>query len=207
MGRPKLNVGPCSVDGCAEDAVQKGMCRPHYQSWWKHGDPLHVDKFTYRGTPEERFWRKVEKTDSCWLWTAQITPKGYGRFYLDGRNRGSHEVAYELFIGPIPAGLEIDHTCHSNSDCTYVNEDCPHRRCVNPDHLEAVTHAENLSRRNGTSGPAPKTHCLEGHPLSGDNLIIRHRSSGGKLRRECRTCSVDQTKRWRAANKVKETIF
>jgi hypothetical protein len=202
VGRKKTNVGQCSVDGCEKDARQRCMCSRHYLSSWKHGDPLYVDEHPHGGTVEERFWRKVEKTDSCWLWTAQVTPKGYGRFYVDGRNRGAHEVAYELFIGPIPPGLEIDHVCHSDSDCVFINEECPHRRCVNPEHLEAITHAENLARRNGAPGPSPKDYCMRGHPMGGHNLMVRRRSSDGKLRRECRACSVDNTREWRAQKKA-----
>jgi len=196
MGRKKTNVGPCSIDGCEKDALQKGMCRPHYQSWWKHGDPLHVDKFPHFGSPEARFWSKVEKTDSCWMWTAQISVAGYGKFYFEGSPWLAHRFSYQFFVGPIPEGLTIDHVCHSNSDCEEGSL-CLHRRCVNPDHLEPVTQEENVARMNGTPGPAEKIHCLRGHPLSGNNLIIRGRGNNGKLRRECRTCSVTRTREWR----------
>lgn len=80
----------------------------------------------------ERFWAKVHKTDSCWLWTASLT-FGYGSFW-DGKGQvRAHRFAYELLVDPIPEGLQLDHLCRI-------------RHCVNPDHLEAVTNAENVQR-------------------------------------------------------------
>lgn len=84
---------------------------------------------------QARFWPKVRFTRSCWLWTGMTNDKGYGKFrYAPKRLRPAHVVAYELIIGPVPAGLELDHTCRV-------------RACVRPDHLEPVTHAENIRRR------------------------------------------------------------
>lgn len=84
-----------------------------------------------------RFWAKVEKTNGCWLWTGG-TARGYGQFRLGGgrgsKNVRAHRYAYELLVGPIPAGLEIDHTCEN-------------KLCVRPDHLEPVTKKVNLERR------------------------------------------------------------
>jgi hypothetical protein len=93
---------------------------------------------------EPRFWGKVEKTAGCWQWLAHKGHDGYGRFKLNGRAYLAHRLAYELASGPIPEGLQIDHTCHARS-------------CVNPSHLRAVTNKqnkENLSgpQRNGVSG-------------------------------------------------------
>ena len=88
-------------------------------------------------TPQERFMDKVspEPNSGCWLWTG-YTLKGYGRFGAGGRSAGvvyAHRFSYEMHKGIIPVGLEIDHTCNVKS-------------CVNPDHLEAVTHQENIQR-------------------------------------------------------------
>lgn len=76
-------------------------------------------------TAEQRFWAKVDKTGECWLWTASLTSHGYGQFYFDGRPVAAHRFSYELFSLPIPAGMDVDHTCRI-------------RACVNPFHLRLV---------------------------------------------------------------------
>jgi hypothetical protein len=90
-----------------------------------------------RGTPEERFWAKVEKTETCWNWTASINTHGYGMFNLGTKIRGAHRFSYELLVGSIPEGMLIDHKCHN-------------RHCVNPEHLRLVTMKQNLENLSGT---------------------------------------------------------
>lgn len=80
-----------------------------------------------------RFWAKVEKTDTCWIWIASRDEDGYGTFKLNGRSRHAHVVSWEAANGQVPNGFELDHLCHN-------------RPCVRPDHLEPVTHAENVRR-------------------------------------------------------------
>ena len=127
-------------------------------------------------TTLERFEEKYipEPNSGCWLWTAATNGNGYGVIRLGPRPASmgyAHRVSYELHKGPIPEGLVIDHLCRVTL-------------CVNPDHLEVVTHRENLLRGVGFSAVnAKKTHCLQGHPLSGDNLLSRKDGS-----RCCRTC-------------------
>src|SRR2546426_6874926 len=117
---------------------------------------------------EKRFWEKVQKTGpvpanfplfgNCWLWLGHIDKKsGYGKFGLycspnRSRTVSAHAYAYEATHGRVPAGLELDHLCRVRS-------------CVNPFHLEAVTHRQNVLRGNGISAKrALKTHCPKGHP-------------------------------------------
>lgn len=71
---------------------------------------------------DRRFWRSVDRSGDCWLWTAGLWPNGYGRISVNGRSVGSHRVAYELANGPIPLGSVVCHTCDR-------------RNCVRPDHL------------------------------------------------------------------------
>jgi len=104
---------------------------------------------------KKRFYKYIERiTESgCWIWTGFVSPDGYGRFRMEESSRLAHRCSYVLHRGPIPDGLEINHICGIRS-------------CVNPDHLEAVTHQENVDK----SIRIKKTHCHNGHPLSGDNL-------------------------------------
>jgi hypothetical protein len=125
---------------------------------------------------QERFWSKVDKQGSpsahapelgpCWVWTASLTAYGYGQFGFRKRVVRAHRVAYELSIGPIPQGLELDHLCR-------VHE------CVNPSHLEPVTHKTNMSRGFFRL----KTHCPQGHPYDADNTYVLN---GERFCRACR---------------------
>lgn len=122
---------------------------------------------------QEQFWEKVNKTESCWLWTGGLTAMGYGSFraqHEHGVTRVAHRFAYLTLVGPIGDGLELDHLCRV-------------RHCVNPAHLEPVTHRENVRRGGGpTAANARKTHCINGHPLTGSNL------QPGRKQRRCREC-------------------
>lgn len=123
----------------------------------------------------DRFMAKVDvQPGGCWLWFGAISAKGYGRFMLDGRNRLAHRVAFEIFVGPIPAGLTIDHTCED-------------RACVNPEHLEPVTNRENLER-GFWPATAFKTRCSQGHRLE----LVANGS-----RRICRICDRASQRRYR----------
>lgn len=138
--------------------------------------------------PQERFFAKVkvnEKTN-CWEWTASRTCTGYSRFHLEKKWRAAHRVSYEWFIGEIPADKEIDHLCRV-------------RHCVNPEHLEAVSHRANTLR--GETIPAKhvaKTHCPQGHIYDKANTYI-----DPKGRRNCRICSREKTNHWHINNKEK----
>lgn len=142
---------------------------------------------------EARFWAKVEKTDTCWLWTACLYPSGYGQFSMAGRMVRAHRVSYELHVGPIPTGLQIDHTCHNDSGCL-GGFTCPHRRCVNPAHLEPVTQTENARRGEKSNGR--KTHCPQNHPYDATNTSTDRLGT-----RHCRVC--DRERKRAACQKVK----
>jgi hypothetical protein len=120
----------------------------------------------------QRFWKHVEITPSCWLWTASVISTGYGQIFSEpGKMMLAHRLSYELHVGPIPPGSELDHLCRNP-------------KCVNPEHLEAVSHYENVRRgESGSARNARKTHCPKGHPYSGANLLVGR--SGARRCREC----------------------
>jgi hypothetical protein len=148
----------------------------------------------------ERFLEKIsfDPHRECWNWNGALMKTGYGMIGLGWPEHGSkprmaHRVAYELFVGPIPEGLQLDHLCHNP-------------RCVNPAHLEAVTCAINLSRRilkpripkiqrdarvKLPHHNARKTHCPQGHEYSDRNTLTR--TCGGRINRVCRACSRIRT--------------
>jgi hypothetical protein len=122
---------------------------------------------------EKRFWNKVHKTSSCWIW--QGATKGrdddYGCVRINGRGEYAHRVAYELVKGPIPNGLHLDHLCRE-------------RLCVNPDHLEPVDNRTNILRGIGpTAANARMKFCKRGHELNDQNVSI---TSAGS--RQCNPC-------------------
>lgn len=133
----------------------------------------------------ERFWPKVQKTGSCWLWLGALHPTaGYGRIRLAGRGAPTvpaHRVAYELLVGPIPDGLVLDHLCRN-------------RGCVNPAHLEPVTNGENVRRGvSFSTANRRKTHCPKGHPYDAANTYLVR----GQWR-ACRTCRREWKSEFRA---------
>lgn len=120
--------------------------------------------------PARMACKVIMTTQGCWHWTGAVQSRGYGSICQGGRTFLTHRVAYELLVGEIPAGLQIDHLCRN-------------KRCCNPAHLDVVTGAVNCSR----TPRATKTHCLRGHALSGENLVIKVQPSGRTIR-NCRTC-------------------
>lgn len=162
----------CIVDHCERKVASKGLCALHYGRKLRLG----TVELPERPSLNARFMTNVEVDGStgCWLWTAKLNRDGYGHFRLDGRRPGAHRVAYELFVGAIPEGLEIDHLCRV-------------RHCVNPAHLEPVTHGVNVAR--GIAVPpvalakARQTHCIHGHEFTAENTLVKPNGTRG-----CRAC-------------------
>lgn len=177
----------CAVDGCESPHKARGWCTRHYDRWLHNGD-VRADLPRYGKVstpPAARFWRHVNKRGPipadaphlgpCWLWTGALQNRGYGYFAV---SKGRMSLAHHFLGGTPPKGLEWDHLC-------FV------RNCVRPEHLELVTHGENV-RRQRTHGAAPKTECKWGHPFSEENTRVL---PDGK--RACRVCTREAMRRWR----------
>jgi hypothetical protein len=135
-----------------------------------------------------RFWSKLvlDEATGCWQWTAALISNGYGSYFrAHGASRLAHKTAFEVLVGAVPRGLELDHRCRN-------------RACVNPAHLEPVTRRENTMR-----GLRPaqmrvrnvnKTHCKHGHEYVPENIYVCPRG-----KRECKTCQRERSRKrqWR----------
>lgn len=127
----------------------------------------------------QRLERLTRLEDSgCWTYTGSLHANGYGQFWINRQNRVAHRVAYELLVGEVPAGADLDHLCRN-------------RACCNPAHLEPVTRRENA--RRGIKGVLT-THCPHGHEYVEEN-IYRNPKTGHRM---CRTCNRDRARRRRA---------
>lgn len=132
----------------------------HEQMWAKK-----VWNGTSRG---QKFIDKIQfnELDKCWLWTGCVEAgfnNGYGKFGIDGKCKAAHKIAYESVYGVVESGLVLDHV---------LARGCTNRHCVNPNHLEVVTHRINILRGQGASAKnAVKTECPNGHPLVEGNIV------------------------------------
>lgn len=182
----------CSIVGCWRPVKVRALalCQAHYLRHWRGLEvtvPLAIPHGTK--TPKERLIEKLRVSPSgCWEWQGSCGKEGYGRLFFNGSMSLAHRVSYELFVGPIPDGAQLDHCCHSDDLTCLGGDRCPHRRCVNPDHLEPVDRLENARRgRAGTVNgqrQRGKTHCKRGHEFTPENT---YRDVTG--RRHCRECA------------------
>jgi hypothetical protein len=145
----------------------------------------------------------VAKTASgCWVWRL-IDAYGYGRVFVGGREYKAHRFVFEYFARPIPVGLDLDHLCPTRDETCPGGRTCPHRACVNPDHLEPATRAENTRRGRSLAVAVVRSgECINGHPLE-DEVIGGDGPSAGR-RKPCNACARDRYARnmqdpeWRA---------
>lgn len=182
-----MTQATCSCPDCDNPAkASRGWCWKHYYRWYRTGstdDP--------RRSPEQRFFARIDRLPSdCWQWDSAFT-HGYGKFFANGRHHLVHRWSYEHFIGPIPEGLTVDHRCHDEHAGCAGGPICPHRRCVNPQHLKLTTGPANASR----SVKSWQTHCKRGHEFTEVNT---YRANG---RRTCITCRTARKRAWRRRQK------
>lgn len=169
----RQGAGPYECPECHVVRVLK--TKPRTRMCRKCAAKIGSDASAQKKTPlVDRLLAKRTITDSgCWEWGGQRQPTGYGSIYVEGQQLRTHRVSYDLFVGPIPENLHIDHLCRNTS-------------CFNPQHLEPVTHAENMRRLR-------REQCGKGHAMTDDNIYVY------RNKRHCKSCRRDRSREaWRA---------
>mgnify|MGYP001578520461 CR=1 FL=1 len=143
-----------------------------------------------RNVTPEIFWQHVDKSATCWLWTGPTMSSGYGLVWYKGHRWLAHRLAWVLCKGvSIDSSLELDHLCRDP-------------KCVNPSHLDAVSHRTNILRGIGPSAcNARKTRCIRGHDLLGPRTSVLYRKKSGNHHRLCLECQKERHNRWWAQHK------
>src|SRR5688500_12556704 len=144
-------------------------------------------------TPLQRWAAKVvlpAEPEGCWRWTGALTHNAYGKGTANHRSYLTHRFAYERFVGAVPPGLTLDHSCRN-------------RACENPEHLQPATNQENTLRGVGFAARfASRNHCNHWHPFDESNTIWRKPPHiTGRRYRQCRECrnQASRNHRQRAA--------
>lgn len=169
----------CSFDGCDERHYSKGYCRIHYVRWKNHGDPQVVitpDQVRHpKRTPEQvlaDFKARLKRSpEGCLEWQGARDPNGYGRIFWEERVQLAHRAAYDAFVGPIPAGMNVCHRCDNPP-------------CCEPTHLFIGSQADNhadMTRKGRGSVPPSKlgTESSQSKLTEADVRAIRKARSEG----------------------------
>lgn len=177
----------CSLPDCGGAHKARGLCHRHYWRWQRR------TRSPGRRTELQRWAAKVKlptTPDGCWEWTGALHHGGHGEFRVGRRMVRAHRFGYETFVGPIPDGMDLDHFRLNPGPrrCGCMS------RCVNPEHVEPVTHRENILRGTAPSARnARATHCPAGHSYDETNT---YRTKEGY--RRCRSCNTETARRLRS---------
>lgn len=177
----------CTELECDGKHYARGLCKRHYRRAHTAGllEPL------TRKDPETEFRRLADSSggpDACWPWTGPLDAHGYGVLHASGTWK-AHRYSLEVHGTALPDDLVVDHACHNvDPTCVGGGSACLHRRCVNPAHLELAERGENVRR---SPVDRTQTHCVHGHELSGENLMV----TGG--RRRCVECNRQRGREFR----------
>lgn len=193
MAKP-ATPGPCSDCGEQQRKLSRGRCPKCYTRWWKAQKKGGTFVRLEPASLLDRLQSKMSpQANGCIHWSGSINVHGYGWLSFHQATLLAHRTVYEALRGPIPDGFQIDHTCHNGDMSCPGGETCMHRRCVNPDHLEAVTPRQNQRRSHATvSGKhAAKTECVNGHAFTPENIYWRPDDGT----RACRQCGRERRDR------------
>lgn len=129
--------------------------------------------------------RSVKVPSGCWEWAKSINTHGYGSFWLGGRHLLAHRAAYDIFIGPIPPGMFVCHTCDN-------------RKCINPEHLflgSVLTNNQDTSKKGRCRCSAQHYRfCKHGHEYTPENTYV---AKTGRQQRRCRICLNERQRLFR----------
>lgn len=185
----------CTLPNCTDPHLARGFCSEHYHRNRRTGSPYPPPA----KTNEESFWEKVNKDGpipdnrpdlgNCWIWKKGLNADGYGQFCVNSGRMPAHRFGYELFAGPIPEGLVIDHLCRTPA-------------CIRWTHLDPVPQVVNMERGNLRQALQPYLNrgqtigqCPQGHPYDSVNAAV-----GPNGRRYCRACKREKVAAMRARN-------
>lgn len=178
----------CTVQDCQRPYKARGWCHTHYEAERRNGRIAVAERLP----TWERFCANVDFFGDCWQYDPRkISPVGYGIFSVNRQQIGAHRYIWETLVGKIPENMQIDHMCRN-------------RGCVNPDHMEVVTLAENVLRGEGvTAKNARKTHCVRNHEFTEENTRYRI-GPNGKTWRKCRACAREDRAIWREKQRTQD---
>ena len=164
---------PCSVEGCSDLSWSRGWCNKHYSKWRKYGDPNHAISCPHGLTPDAqlRFYGWTVTESDCWEGLNLLSDKdGYLAFSREGKSLRAHRLAYETWVGPIPEGHVVRHKCDNPP-------------CINPDHLETGTVADNNRDRSmrGRNNPAQGESHRSAKLTEQDVFDIRSEYATGQI--------------------------